>query len=96
MGCIIALLARIALLGVWIWTPLVTRAFQGGWLLPILGILFLPLTCLVYVLVYIPGVGVTGLSWLWVVLALLFDLGSHSAGAYSNRNRIPRYGASRR
>ncbi len=96
MGCIIAVLARIALLGVWIWTPLVNRAFQGNLLLPVLGILFLPLTCLVYVLVYIPDIGVTGWSWLWVGLALLFDLASHSAGVYENRRRIPRYGTSRR
>lgn len=93
MGCIVALVARIALLVVWISTPLVSRAFHGGLLLPVLGIIFLPLTCLVYVLVYIPGIGVTGWSWVWVVLAVLFDLGSHGSGAYSNRNRIARYRA---
>ncbi len=75
--------ARLALLCVWIWTPLVNRAFQGGWLLPLLGILFLPLTTLVYVLVYASGVGVTGWGWLWVVLAFLLDLGVYSSPARS-------------
>ncbi len=91
MGCLIALFARLALLVVWVSTPLVDRAFHGGWLLPLLGIIFLPLTTLVYVLVYASGVGVTGWGWLWVVLAFLLDLGAHSSGAYTNRHRIPRY-----
>ena len=79
MSWLIALFSRIALLCVWIWTPLVGRAFHGGWLLPLLGILFLPITTLVYILVYsLSGNGVTGWGWLWVVLAVLLDLASHS------------------
>jgi hypothetical protein len=93
MGCLISVLARIALLAVWIWTPLVSRAFQDGLLLPVLGILFLPLTCLVYVFVYVPGIGVSGWSWFWVALALLLDVGIHVSATYDYRNRIPRYGA---
>ncbi len=96
MGCLVALLARLALLSVWIWTPLVNRAFDGGWLLPLLGVIFLPCTALAYVLVYVPGTGVTGWSWLWVALGVLLDLGTHGSGAHSNRQRISRYQASRR
>lgn len=74
--------ARLALLFVWILTPLVNRAFHGGWLLPLLGILFLPLTTLVYALVYaFSGNSVTGWGWLWVVLAFLLDLGVYSSPA---------------
>jgi hypothetical protein len=91
MGCIIALLARLALLYVWLATPLINRTFPDNLLLPILGIIFLPLTTLVYVLVFIPGIGLNGWGWFWVILALLVDLGSHSSGAYSNRHRIPKY-----
>ena len=87
MGCIIALFARLALLYVWLATALVSRTFHGDVLLPLLGILLLPLTTLVYVLVYVPGSGVTGWGWFWVILALLIDLGTHSSGAYSNRHR---------
>ncbi|MBE3558418.1 MAG: hypothetical protein IMW89_04240, partial [Ktedonobacteraceae bacterium] len=76
MSWLIVLIARIALLIVWLTTPLVGRAFQGGWLLPLLGILILPFTTLAYVLLYVPGSGVTGWSWLLVALALLIDLGS--------------------
>jgi hypothetical protein len=91
MGCLVTLLARAALLGVWLATPLVSRAFGENWLLPLLGVLFLPVTALAYVLVYIPGIGVTGWAWAWVGLGFLFDLATHSAGAYSNRKRITGY-----
>jgi hypothetical protein len=94
MSWFVALIARLALLVVWIVTPLVNRAFHGGWLLPLLGILFLPITTLAYVLVYDISGSVTGWGWLWVVLALLLDLGTHSSGAYTNRHRLPGYKAS--
>jgi uncharacterized oligopeptide transporter (OPT) family protein len=83
MSWLIALFSRIALLCVWIWTPLVGRAFHGGWLLPLLGILLLPITTLVYVLVYSLSGSVTGWGWLWVVLAVLLDLAAHSYPARS-------------
>jgi hypothetical protein len=94
MGCVPALLARVALLSVWIGTRLVSRAFDGGiggWLLPLLGILFLPVTTLTYVVVNALGNGVSGWAWLWVVLAVLFDLTMHGA-ANAHRSRIrPRF-----
>ena len=94
MSWFVALFARLALLVVWIVTPLVNRASHGGWLLPLLGILFLPITTLAYVLVYAIAGSVTGWGWLWVVLALLLDLGTHSSSAYTNRHRLPGYKAS--
>ncbi len=88
MGWIIAALSRLTLIIVWITTPLVTRAFDGAWLFPVLGFIFLPITALAYVLVYVPGVGVSGWSWLWIALAVLLDLAAHSSGAYSSRKRF--------
>ena len=89
MGCLLGLLARIGLLVVWLQTPLVKNGFHDGWILPLLGILFLPLTTLSYVVVYALGNGsVTGATWLWVILGLLFDLGIHGSGVSSNRSRI--------
>ena len=88
MGCLLAILAaispRLALVLVWIFTNLVDRAFEG-FLLPLLGLLFLPLTTLVYVLAYRPAVGVTGWGWFFVILAVLFDLGSYGGGVFSRR-----------
>jgi hypothetical protein len=88
VGCLLAVLAaispRLALVLVWIFTNLVDRAFEG-FLLPLLGLIFLPLTTLVYVLAYRPAVGVTGWGWFFVILAVLFDLGSYGGGVFSRR-----------
>ena len=88
MGCLLAVLAaispRLALVLVWIFTNLVDRAFEG-FLLPLLGLIFLPLTTLIYVLAYRPVVGVSGWGWFFVVLAVLFDLGSYGGGVFSRR-----------
>ena len=63
MACLFALFAaafpRLALLIVWLFTPLVNRAF-GTFIIPLLGIVFLPFTTLLYVFLYIPGIGLTG------------------------------------
>ena len=91
MACFLVLLGlfapRLALILVWLFTPLVSRAFGTLILLPVLGLIFLPLTTLVYVLVFIPGVGVVGLGWLWLILALLADLATYGGG-YRSRARL--------
>ena len=83
MSWFVALFARLALLVVWLSTPLVQRAFHGGWVLPLLGILFLPITTLTYVLVYYIAGSVTGWAWLWIALACLLDLAANSSPARS-------------
>jgi len=91
MGCCIfavfaSFVPRIALLFMWIFTDLVTRAFDF-FLWPLLGIVFLPFTTIMYCLVYTPGHGVTGLEWIWVGLGVLLDLSSYGSGGYSRRGR---------
>jgi|SRR5947209_2455814 len=83
MSWLFALFARLALLVVWLSTPLVQRAFHGGWLLPLLGILLLPITTLTYVIVYALAGSVTGWSWIWIALAVLLDLAANSFPARS-------------
>jgi hypothetical protein len=56
---------------------------------PLLGLIFLPWTTLIYVMVA-PG-GLYWFDWIWLALALFFDLASYGGGAYGNRNRIPGY-----
>jgi hypothetical protein len=88
MGCLIALMAligpRVALLFTWIFTNLVDRAFES-FVVPLLGLIFLPWTTFLYVLVYNPFEGVSFLGWVIVVLGILADLGSYGAGARSRR-----------
>jgi hypothetical protein len=58
----------------------------NGLLVPLLGILFLPLTTLMYVLVF-PG-GVEGLDIVWLGIAFGLDLFTMLGGGYRNRNTI--------
>jgi hypothetical protein len=93
MGCLFVLIAafspRLAVLLMWIFTPWVDRAF-GPIIWPILGIIFLPLTTLLYVILWnTGGRGVTGWEWIFVVLAFLGDLASYSSAAY--RRQRPAY-----
>ena len=93
MGCLFALLAafapRIALILVWIFTNEVTKAFHGAFIWPFLGLIFLPFTTLIYSLVYVTGVGLTGWGWFWVILAFILDLAAYGSSGYTNRDRIP-------
>ena len=94
MSWLFALFARLALLVVWLSTPLVQRAFHGSWLLPLLGILLLPITTLTYVIVYALAGGVTGWAWLWIALAFLLDMAANSFPARSaTRARNTRAGS---
>ena len=51
MGCLVALLAlfspRLALLAIWLFSNLLSRAFDS-WLVPLLGFFLLPWTTLAY------------------------------------------------
>jgi hypothetical protein len=92
MGCLFALFGglfpRLALLILWVARPALVDAAFNTFILPLLGIIFLPFTTLIYVIVYIPGVGLTGLGLFWVILALLLDI-SHWGASYTQRNQVP-------
>ena len=60
-------------------------------IVPLLGIIFLPFTTLMYVLAYIPGVGLTGWGWFWVILGVFLDMGAYGSSAAMNRRRMPGY-----
>jgi hypothetical protein len=81
MPCLIALLAlispRLALILTWIFTDVLSRAFDS-WFLPILGFFLLPWTTLAYVAFWDwgAGTGVEGFEWAFVVLAFVMDIGS--------------------
>ena len=89
MGCLVVLIAlfspRLALALTWIFTPWVDRAF-GPIIWPILGIIFLPLTTLLYVILWNTGSrGVTGWEWIVVILAFFGDVAAHSVSAARRR-----------
>jgi hypothetical protein len=88
MACLFGIVAgffpRIALVIVWITTNLVDRAF-GPWILPLLGLIFLPFTTLIYVLAYSPVIHLGNGRWLWVALAFAFELAGYAAQARTRR-----------
>jgi hypothetical protein len=94
-GCLTALVSggsRLLLLLYWISRPVQWNvAFSGSWLLPCLGFLFLPFTTLVYVWL-VQGVGaISGIDWLWLILAVVIDVFSTASAGYANRNMMPGY-----
>jgi hypothetical protein len=94
MGCLFALFAgifpRLGLFIIWVARPVMVDAAFGSWIAPLLGIIFLPFATLIYVILYTPGVGLTGWEWFWVVVAGLFDIGHWLASA-TQRRQIPGY-----
>jgi hypothetical protein len=94
MGCLLAVFAgffpRLAVLFIWLARPAMFEAALGSFLVALLGIIFLPFTTLMYVLLWSPT-GLTGFDWVWLLLAFLIDLGGIGSSAYSNRDRVPYY-----
>jgi hypothetical protein len=90
MGCLLVLLAlisaRLALVIMWIFTNLVDRAFDT-FIVPLLGVIFLPWTTLLYVVLWSPGGGVNGWEWILVALGFLIDIGSYGQGGMQRRAR---------
>jgi len=89
--CLLVLLAvfapRVALVFVWIFSNLVDRAFSG-FIVPLLGLIFLPYTTLFYVLAWTPVGGVGGWGWFFVASGVLLDLLHGAGGSYTLRRRF--------
>jgi hypothetical protein len=81
---------RLAALFLWLARPTMwSAAFNGGWLLPLLGVIFLPFTTIMYVLLWTPGIGLTGWDWMWLILAAVCDVMHYGSTAYQNKDKIP-------
>ena len=92
--CLFAILAglfpRVAYAIFWIARPnQVAAAFNDVLFWPLLGLIFLPFTTLMYTILWSPGVGLSNADWVWVGIALLLDLSHYAYRAYGNRDRIP-------
>jgi hypothetical protein len=94
MGCLFAIFAgvfpRLALFIIWVAKPALVAAAFNTWLIPLLGIIFLPFATLIYVVLYTPGLGLTGWAWLWVIIAGLLDIAHLSAGIARRRELTAR------
>ena len=87
-GCIVATLLlfgpRLAVIFMWLFTSRIATAFDT-FMVPLIGLIFLPFTTLMYVFVYTPGMGLSTWDWILLVIAFLFDLGSYGGSAYSRK-----------
>ena len=83
MGCILVLFAlispRLALIGTWLFTDLLSRTFDS-WLVPLAGFFLLPWTTLAYVWMWDSGRMVEGLEWFLVGFAFIVDIGAYATG----------------
>jgi hypothetical protein len=91
--CLFAILAglfpRVAFLIYWIARPASVDAAFNTFIFPLLGLIFLPFTTLMYVILWSPATGVSGSDWIWIGIAVLLDLGHYTYSAYGNRDRLP-------
>lgn len=79
---------RLGFLVWWLLQPVRINAAFNTFIWPLLGLIFVPWTTLMYVIVF-PG-GIVSWDWLWLGLGLLADIGSYAGGAY-NRKQVPGY-----
>jgi hypothetical protein len=75
---------RLVLVGMWLLSTILQRAYHGM-LIPVLGFIFLPITTIVYAWMTTHGMPLEGANVFWLVLAVLVDAGSHGGASYSKR-----------
>ena len=76
---------RVAIAAIWLTSTYLQRAFPEGMLLPIIGFLFLPLTLLVYAWEMNSGMALSGVNLVWLLLAVIVDMGGLGGGAHRSR-----------
>ena len=80
-GCLLAFGAavapRVILILAWIFSDRWPLVWQGDFLMPLLGIIFLPYTTIMYLLAWNPAIAgggnIEGWDWLWIILGLILD-----------------------
>ena len=81
----ILLFPRVVLVLMWLMSNYLQRAFRNELLLPLLGFLFLPLTTIVYAWEVNNHMPTEGINLLWLLVAVIIDLGGLGGGAHRSR-----------
>jgi hypothetical protein len=84
---LIALFPRVILAFMWFTSTYLQRAYHSALLLPLLGFIFLPLTTLVYAWEVNNHMPTQGINLLWLLIAVLVDLGGLGGGAQRQSRR---------
>ena len=90
MGCcLLALMLsgapRLAFLVWWVVQPMRMEATFDTFMWPLIGVLFMPWTTIMYVLVY--PAGITGFDWVWLGLGLAVDIGTWVSNIRANQQQ---------
>jgi len=78
LGCLLAFSAavapRVVLILAWIFSDRWHAVWQGDILMPLLGIIFLPYTTIMYLLTWSLVGGIEGWDWMWIIIGLFLDI----------------------
>jgi hypothetical protein len=93
LGCLLvfglALAPRAVLVLAWIFSDRWNIVWHGDFLVPLLGIIFLPYTTIMYMLVW-TATGIQGWDWLFILLGVFLDI-THYGQVAANRENMPGY-----
>ena len=78
---------RLALMLMWFTSTYLQRAYHENLVLPVIGFLFLPLTTIVYAWELNSAMPTEGINLLWLLLAVIIDLGGLGGGAHRQSRR---------
>ena len=91
MGCLLVLLSafapRLVVIFAWIARPAYVDSVFDTFIFPLIGLIFLPFTTLMWLFLGAPPLGVHGFDWLWIAFAVVLDLG-HYANTYGQRDEL--------
>jgi hypothetical protein len=81
---LVLMFPRVILVLMFLLSHYLERAYHG-FLIPLLGFIFLPITTLVYAWLVNNGYPISGFNAIILIIAVLLDAGSHGAGWRSRR-----------
>ena len=91
MGCLFLILIgvspRLGVVALWLFTDWIDRAFNDGFILPLLGIIFLPWTTALFTVGYVIGDGANPWGWLGLIIGLFMDIALHAGSATMGKRR---------
>ena len=91
MGCLflvlLAVSPRLTVVGLWLFTDWVERAFGGGWILPLAGLILLPWTTALYTIGWVIGGAAAPWGILGIFIGLFLDVAVHAGSLGEGRRR---------
>lgn len=91
MGCLFLILIgvspRLGVVALWLFTDWVDRAFNDGFVIPLLGIIFLPWTTALFTVGFVIDDARGVWAWIGLFVGLFLDIALHAGSATMTRRR---------